>query len=173
MIFKICGAILITSACTLTGFCLKNRYLIYLNHLENFNLCLDILYNEISLSLKNMHDAFETICNHANGCNFNLFKKISTVSEMSDGNAISDIWLNCIEEDTSFKNIYDKEDVREFKEFGRSLGSPNIEINENNIKNLKNRINKKINIIKPKAEKMSVFGKLGFYFGIVIVIILI
>ena len=54
-----------------------------------------------------MHDAFETISNHANGCNFNLFKKISTVSEMSDGNAISDIWLNCIEEDTSFKNIYD------------------------------------------------------------------
>lgn len=173
MIIKVLGAILILTSSTLMGFCYKRNYGIYIRQLENFSSCLDILSNEISLSLKNFYDSLCDTNNYASEYNHIFFDELLKMLQNSDGETISYIWSRCLDENATFKIIYTKDDMKDFKEFGNLLTSGDTQIQLNNINKLKNKIENKVDVLKSKNEKVSVVGKLGIYFGVAIVIILI
>lgn len=173
MISKIFGAILILASSTSIGLCYKRNYFIYIRQLENFSSCLDILSNEISMSLNNFYDSISNTKNYASEYNYVFFENLLKMLQNSDGETISYIWSKCLEENVAFKIIYTKDDIKNFKEFGTLLTSVDTQIQLNNIKNLKNKIENKVDALKSKTEKVSVFGKLGIYFGVAIVIVFI
>lgn len=173
MLFKVFGAILILTSSTLTGICYKRKYSIYIRELENFSSCLDVLSNEISLSLKNLYDSLSNTNNYASEFNHIFFDDLLRMLQNSDGETISYIWCRCLDENITFKLIYAKDDINDFKEFGNLLSSGDTQIHLKNIKNLKIKLENKVNTLKLKKEKVSVIGKLGVYFGAAIVIMLI
>ncbi len=173
MIVKIIGASLIILSCSSFGISLKIRYTARVNELENFVICIDYIYKEISYSLADIKSVITKTMEFATEVNKSVFNEILEGIDKNDGKPISDIWTYRIGKLKDGHEIYEKSDLDIIGSFGNLLGYGNLEIQEENSQNLITNLNERISDLKNKSNKISATSKIGVYAGIIIVVILL
>ena len=173
MILKIVGMFLITFSCGTYGYLIKYKHIVRVRGIENFLLCFDILSSEITINSNTICNSFIKVINYADEYNRTLFNKTLELYNDSDGDTISCIWETVINETFIRDKIYSSEDVDVLKKFGTLLGCGDINLQKDNIDNVKLLLNKHLTDAKLKNDKVNNTAKLGLYIGIIISVVLI
>ena len=173
MTFKLIGTFLIILTSALTGFSIKYKYNIKISEFKNFLIILDVLNREVCINMLDFKDAIKVATEHADKYNYKIFKIIEENQFGSDGETLSDVWINTFSNPELNIFPYDVADINVLKQFGNLLGSGDVEIQKKNINSFKLLLNEHIEELKNKIKKIELIPKISLYTGVIISIILL
>ncbi len=168
LICKIIILLLIILISSFLGIIFSKKYYFRLNELKQIKTILNILENKIKFTYEPIPEIFLQISEKFNGNIKEIIKKtIENINKTDIGNS----WEKSI--DTVNSNLL-KEDREIIKGLGKLLGKTDVEGQISQFNLINEFLNTQINKAEKNREKGErLYKKLGFIFGIVIVIILI
>lgn len=171
--FKVLGAILVISACTLLGFEVANKYKLRPLQLRALRSMLNLLEAEIVYASTPLPLALEKVARHASAPLNSLFLKAREELLAGDGLTAGEAWLKAVDSMQGTMHL-DEEDLNILREFGAGLGGSDKEEQIKNLQLTKELLKQqewKADERRNKNERM--WRTMGFLTGMAIVLILI
>jgi len=173
MLFKVTGSIIVILSCTFLGFVLSSDVRKRPQQLRELQSMLQMFENQISYLSDVITEAFERICRVSSSETGIFFR--STIDILNEEKSISasEAWQRAVTENIG-KTALTKEDAEVLLDFGKMLGSSDL---EGQIKNIR-LTQTKLGIQEKKAEESRrrnerMYQSLGILGGIAVVIALI
>jgi len=170
---KLLGCIFIFLSCSLAGYTLKNKTMLHVTDLENMISCMNVLENEIRVSLNDIITASSKVLEISNNTNTFLFEKLIDSAKSSDGQPISELWKKAVLT-ISEQSFYSENDINILVRFGDVLGSGDAQTQIDNLRIFRTELSKALEDARKAAtQKGALYGKIGVYIGVISVILLI
>jgi stage III sporulation protein AB len=173
MIMKLTGGLIVMAASSLIGYILSTDFARRPQQLRALKWMLQMFENEISYMSNTLRVAFLRIAERNSGVVADIFRLTAAMLKESNGINASEAWERAVQ-NIAPKSAFKPEDIEIIKDFGKILGSSDL---EGQIKNIRLTINQ-LSIQESKAEEMrkkneGLYRKLGLLAGAAIVIILL
>lgn len=172
MLIKIIGVCVIIISTSCMGFVLSNKLKNRHTELGNINYAIDLLETEISYLLTPLPKALIKISNNISGNISRLLHSVGDKSAIKDGRTFYEIWSECIKEQKQTMSLKN-DDLQIIDDFGRTLGTMDIDGQLSQIKMVRCGIERKLVEAQNDIDKYSKLYKgMGILGGIFIALIL-
>ena len=172
MILKIGGCLFILFSSVVLGvyYSFKTEYRI--SDLLEMKKAFTLLMAEIQFNLSPLAEAMKNVSSKVKNPVNKIFKEFSDKLGDCDKNA-EELWKCVLLENLKY-SYFEKEDIESFISFGKTLGYLDVKQQSNNIEMALSYIELKTSELFEKSQKdKKMYRSLGFFGGVVIMVILI